>query len=86
MDNATVRLLIREKLDDGRLPHDNIPRMLGGTGNGETCDGCGETVTNMQMLMEGLSTDSGAKDSCVHFHITCFHLWDVERHDRRGLL
>ena len=88
MDNPTLRILIRDKLADGRLPHDHIPRMWGGPGNGETCDGCGETVTKTQMLMEGLTKDSGAQSSGVQFHITCFHVWDVERqvlgHDPSG--
>lgn len=88
MDRPTLRLLIREKLADGRLPHDHIPRMWGGPGNGETCDGCGEIVTKTQMLMEGLSKDDGPAASGVRFHIACFHLWDVERqvagHDPSG--
>ena len=37
--------LIQEKLAAGRLPNDHIPRIWGGPGNGETCDGCEETVT-----------------------------------------
>jgi hypothetical protein len=89
MDKPALRILIREKLADGRLPHNHIPRMWGGPGSGETCDGCDEVVTSTQMLMEGLSKDSGTKDSGVQFHITCFHLWDVERqvagHDPSGL-
>jgi len=79
MDKPTLRLLIRAKLADGRLPQDHIPRMWGGPGSGETCDGCGEIVTETQMLMEGLSKGSGADGTGVQFHITCFHLWDVER-------
>jgi hypothetical protein len=75
MDTPLLRLMIREKLADGRLPHDSIPRMWGAPGNGEICDGCGEIVTKTQMVMEGLST----KDRGVQFHVTCFHVWDVER-------
>ena len=63
------------KLADGQLPHDSIPRMWGGPGNGETCDGCGEIVTKTQMLMEGLSIKSHG----VQFHVQCFYVWDVER-------
>ncbi len=84
MDKPVLRLMIREKLADGRLPHDSIPRMWGGPGNGETCDGCGEAVAKTQMLMEGLS----AKARGVQFHVACFHVWDVERqvpgHDPSG--
>ena len=46
MDQPTLRLLIQEKLADGRLPRAPIPRVWGGPGHGESCDGCGETVTS----------------------------------------
>lgn len=75
MDRPELRSMIRDKLADGRLPHDHIPELWGGPGNGETCDGCGQAVTKTQMVMEGLSTEHGG----VHFHVTCFHVWDVER-------
>jgi hypothetical protein len=55
MDRPALTLQIQAKLADGRLPHNHIPRMWGGPGNGETCDGCGETVSKSQMVMEGLS-------------------------------
>lgn len=74
MDSHILRLMIQEKLADGRLPHEHTPGIWGGPGNGETCDGCGETVTKAQMVME-LST----KNSGVHFHVACFHVWDAER-------
>jgi hypothetical protein len=76
MERPTLRLLIQEKLADGRLPNNHIPRIWGGPGNGEICDGCDEIVTKAQMIMEGLS----GKDSGVQFHVACFYVWDVERH------
>lgn len=75
MEKSALRLMIQEKLADGRLPHDHIPRVWGGPGNGETCDGCDETVTKTQMVMEGLSTTNGG----VQFHVACFYVWDMER-------
>ena len=75
MDLSILRLTIREKLADGRLPHTPIPRVWGGPGHGEMCDGCGETVTNAQMVMEG----PDAEGRGVQFHVGCFHVWDVER-------
>ena len=47
--------------------------MWGGPGNGEICDGCGETVTKTQVVMEGLS----GKDRDVQFHVACFYVWDA---------
>jgi hypothetical protein len=75
MDQPILRLLIREKLADGRLPHTPVPRVWSGSGSGETCDGCGQTVTKAEMAMEGLD----AKGCGVQFHVACFHVWDVER-------
>ena len=75
MDRPILRVLIKEKLADGRLPHDHIPRMWGGPGNGETCYGCDELVTRAQMLMEGIDTLGHG----VQFHVACFYLWDTER-------
>jgi hypothetical protein len=75
MENHPLRLIIRAKLADGRLPHDHIPRLWGGPGNGETCDACEETVSKAQMIMEGIGTAGGG----VQFHVACFYLWDSER-------
>jgi hypothetical protein len=75
MDLPILRLMIREKLADGRLPHTHISRMWGGPGHGETCDGCGETVTNAQEVMQ----EPDAEGRGVQFHVGCFHVWDVER-------
>ena len=75
MEERLTRLLIRAKLADGRLPHDSIPRVWGGPGNGETCDGCEEIVVKAQMIIEGV----GESGFGVQFHVRCFHLWDSER-------
>jgi hypothetical protein len=78
MDQPTLRLMIHDKLADGRLPHHYIPRVGGGLGNGETCDGCGETVTKTQEVMGGLS----GRDRGVQFHDACFYVWDATRQVR----
>ena len=77
MDQHTLRLMIKEKLADGRLPHDSIPRVWGGPGAGETCDGCGEIVTRAQLIMEGIALNEGRNP--VQFHVQCFQAWDPER-------
>lgn len=75
MEEHTARLLIRAKLADGRLPHDSIPRVWGGPGNEESCDGCEERVSKAQLIIEGVGSNGGG----VQFHVRCFHLWDSER-------
>lgn len=76
MDPAVLRLRIRERLANGELPHNHIPRVWGGSGNGETCDGCRGTVTRAQMMMEGPLDAMGRG---VRFHVACFAVWDAER-------
>ena len=77
MDSQPLRRLIRDKLGDGRLPHNSIPRVWGGAGAGETCDACEELVTKTQFIMEGVSTDNGK--IAIQFHVACFKIWDEER-------
>jgi hypothetical protein len=77
MDPVPLRLLIQRKLDDGRLPHNSIPRVWGGPGNGEACDACEEPIPKNQLIMEGISLDGGKGP--VQFHVKCFYLWDEVR-------
>jgi hypothetical protein len=76
MDPVPLRLLIQRKLDDGRLPHNSIPRIWGGPGDGEACDACEEIVPTNQLLMEGIAIDQRRP---VQFHVKCFYLWDEMR-------
>jgi hypothetical protein len=75
MESHTLRFLIREKLGDDRLPHNGIPHVWGGPGNGESCDACEETIPKSQMIIEG----AGADGRGVQFHVMCFYVWDAER-------
>ena len=77
MEDPTLRLLIRGKLDDGSLPHEGIPRVWGRPGKGESCAACEAIITDVQLLMEGI----GSKVGGVKFHLKCFHMWDAERRE-----
>jgi hypothetical protein len=79
LDTDVLRQLIRDKLEDGRLPYNSIPRVWGGKGAGEICDACEESVTPAHLVMEGVSTDMVKR--AVQFHVGCFYLWDVARRD-----
>ena len=54
-ENPQLQLLIRQKLADGRLPINSIPRVWGGPGNGETCDACEGIITKDEFVIEGIS-------------------------------
>ena len=71
----SLRLLIREKLTDGRLPSDPMPRVWGGPGHGETCGACDAKVEKPQLVIEGL-TEEGLT---TFFHTQCFYVWEQER-------
>jgi hypothetical protein len=75
MDQSILRLLIQEKLADGRLSRDPYPSLKSRQGTGETCDGCEGTITRAQMLMEILD----ARGCPVQVHVGCYYLWVVER-------
>ena len=75
MDQSVIVALIRERLAAGRLPHDHLPLIRSGPADGEPCDGCEESVTRTQTLVETLDP-RGRK---VMFHTACFHVWNVER-------
>jgi hypothetical protein len=74
--HALIRAkLVRAKLADGRLPHDSIPRVWGGPGNGEKCVACEELITKNDFVMDGIGEGSRA----FQFHVQCFRIWDSER-------
>ena len=72
-----LRLLIRAKLVDGRLPVNSIPRVWGGPGNGETCDACEQIVTKDEFVMEGIGVEGSRQP--LQLHVACFRFWDEER-------
>jgi hypothetical protein len=77
MNQDTLRLIIRRKLGNGGLPHNNIPRIWGGPGSGEECDACEDVIRAGQLLMEGVSATT---NQGIQLHVECFFLWDRERH------
>jgi hypothetical protein len=53
MDQESLRVLIRRKLQNGRLPNDGIKKVWSSRSNGEACDGCDAILSKDEMLMEG---------------------------------
>ena len=78
MNQEALRLLIRRKLQNGRLPQDNIRRVWSSPSDGETCDACDTILAKDQLLMEGITLDLGRRP--VQLHVRCFQLWNHERH------
>ena len=78
MESEALRLLIRQKLQDGRLPLNSMPRFWGGPADGEVSDACDKPITKEQLVMEGIASTLRDKKP-VQFHVRCFHIWDHER-------
>ena len=78
MEAEALHLLIRSKLDDGRLPYDNMPRFWGVNGDGAVCHACDQAITKTQLKMEGLAWTLTSKKP-AQFHVRCFQIWDAER-------
>jgi len=75
MNHDALRVLVQQKLADGRLSHDTLPKVWGGPGCGERCVACDETIARDQLVMEGINAAAQA----LAFHIRCFYLWDTLR-------
>jgi len=77
MDQESLRLFIRRKIQNGRLPHDGITRVWSSRSDGETCDACDATLAEDQLLMEAVTLDLGRRP--IQLHVRCFQIWDHER-------
>jgi hypothetical protein len=71
-----LRLLIREKLEDGRLPHERISRVQSRPADGEKCDVCERRIAMAQFVVMGTIL---AGRGSIQLHVQCFQLWDAER-------
>ena len=74
-----ISALVEAKLASGKLPHNSIPRVWGGPGNGESCDACETIITSSELIMEGIASEGGGG---IQFHVPCFYLWDTLRRMR----
>jgi hypothetical protein len=77
MEQESLRLFIRRKIQNGHLPHTGIRRIWRSPSNGQTCDACDATLAKEQLLMEGITLGRGR--SRFQFHVRCFEFWDHER-------
>jgi len=77
MDFGAIRLTIRRKLENGRLPLEKAARVWGRSPAGEACDGCDITIGTGQLAMDGLARKPGSR--AVQLHLRCFEIWAQER-------
>ena len=79
MESKALRVLICQKLSDGRLPRNGLPRVWGSMGDGQQCLVCDTFVTKTEFVMEGQLVRDGRAPTDASFHVLCFHMWDDER-------
>jgi hypothetical protein len=79
MQIAAIRVLIRDKLQDGRLPVNGIPRFWIGPSDGEECHAC-DRIINGPLVIEGIASATSGRQA-IQMHINCFALWDEERRE-----
>jgi hypothetical protein len=79
MENVAIRTLIRQKLRDGSLPLNGIPRFWVGPSNGEECSACNRLIVG-PFVVEGIAATDGHRMP-IQMHVDCFALWDEERRE-----
>ena len=77
MDETLLRDLIRQRLNDGRLPRTLLIELGHGHGIGKTCDGCGSTIAWSERMTVRISVDDWRT---LRLHEDCFEVWDTEKH------
>jgi hypothetical protein len=81
MNDVVIRMLIRQRLHDGRLPRDRVIELGYGSGIGQQCDGCGATIERDQRMTVRISADDWRT---LRLHEDCFQIWDAERAATNG--
>lgn len=76
MDPEAIRVLIRAKLQDGRLPRRSATRVFSAPGTGELCGACEQLLAGTQLAMV---VPLKADNTFVKLHADCYLLWVAER-------
>ena len=70
-----VRQRIRRQIERGTLPRGRTIELWQTPGFGQTCDGCGLTITNADTMSLVCADDW----KLIRLHGHCFNLWVEER-------
>lgn len=76
---ASLRLLAREAIDDGRLPVTQPVGMWGGKGTGVPCAICGEAIESHETEFEIQFGSKDLGEGNQRLHMRCFAAWEFER-------
>jgi len=70
-----VRLLVRHRIDKGRLPIMVATRLSGGYQLGKKCAACGRVI---RFCSIGVESPEVFADRILEFHIRCHVIWQLE--------
>jgi hypothetical protein len=72
-----LRLVARERIQQGRLPRVMPSRMWGGKGAGQCCALCDKVIQREESELEVEELVDGRVET-YHFHVLCQSLWQLE--------
>ena len=78
MNSTVATLVIRERLHQRLLPHDEPCRRQGENAGGRLCDGCGQRITSAQVSYD-VDFAPGVTPPSLRLHRECFEIWLCER-------
>jgi hypothetical protein len=81
MNSTAATLVIRERLRQHLLPHDEPWRLQGEYASGYLCDGCGERITSAQASYD-VDFAPGVTPQSMRLHRECFEIWLCECQSR----
>jgi len=73
--NGALRLLVRQLLENGRLPVILPKQIAAGYGSGRVCAACDEPITSTQVEYE---VDDCLNGGRLRFHMGCHVVWQLE--------
>ena len=83
MDPTLLRDVIRQRIEDGRLPRTPLIELGRGQGIGQGCDACGSIIAQNQKMTVRMSADDWRT---LRLHDDCFQIWDTQKHaNARGV-
>ena len=75
MRDTALRLRVRERNEDGRLPVMVPESIFAGYGSGHVCVACDQPITSTQVEYELDDYRDGAR---LSFHVGCHAVWQIE--------
>lgn len=73
--DTALRLRVRERIENGRLPVMVPSHIANGNGSGRMCAACDEPITSAQVQYEVNDERDGSR---LSFHLGCHVVWQLE--------